>query len=97
MALVVVLVPHRPFFMGKLGWVRSRAWIWLFSSTQRTTACSGGCRDRPTTSSSLSWKCGSWLNVKVRTRWGCRPWAVQTRCPNVGFVRRCRAKVRVDQ
>ncbi len=63
-----VLVPHPPFFMGKPGWVRSSAWIWLFSSTQRTTAYSGGCRDRSTTFSSLSWKCGSWLSVKVRTR-----------------------------
>ena len=24
------------------GWVRSRAWIWLFSSTESTTACAGG-------------------------------------------------------
>jgi hypothetical protein len=28
--------------MGRMGWVRSRAWIWLFSSTQRTMARSGG-------------------------------------------------------
>jgi hypothetical protein len=28
---------------------------------------------------------------------GGNPWAVQARCTNVGFVRRCRAKVRVDQ
>ena len=40
MALVVVCHrAHRPFFMGKPGWVRSSAWIWLFSSTLRTTAC----------------------------------------------------------
>jgi len=83
--------------MGKPGWVRSSAWIWLFSSPLSTTACSGGCSYRPPTSSSLSWKCGSWLSLKARTRWGCNPWAVQTRCTNVGFVRRCRAKVRVDQ
>ena len=30
--------------MGSRGWVRSRAWIWLFSSTQSTTALSGGLR-----------------------------------------------------
>ena len=30
--------------MGSMGWVRSRAWIWLFSSTQSTTALSGGLR-----------------------------------------------------
>ena len=28
-----VIVPARPFFMGRPGWVRSSAWIWLFSST----------------------------------------------------------------
>ena len=26
-----VIVAQPPFFMGKRGWVRSRAWIWLFS------------------------------------------------------------------
>ena len=34
-----VAEPH-----GKQGLVRSRAWIWLFSSTQSTTALSGGLR-----------------------------------------------------
>ena len=34
----------RPFFIGKPGWVRSRACIWLFSSTDNTNACSGGFR-----------------------------------------------------
>ena len=27
-----------------LGWARSRPWIWLFSSTHRTSARSGGFR-----------------------------------------------------
>src|SRR6516162_8068845 len=31
------MVPARPFFIGRPGWVRSRAWIWLFSSMDRTT------------------------------------------------------------
>src|SRR5207245_2739269 len=31
-----VIVPHRPFFRGRPGWVRSKAWIWLFSSTHTT-------------------------------------------------------------
>ena len=26
-----VIVPARPFFIGRPGWVRSSAWIWLFS------------------------------------------------------------------
>src|SRR4051794_32189648 len=33
------MVPARPRFSGKPGWVRSSAWIWLFSSTDSTTAC----------------------------------------------------------
>ena len=37
-----VIVPARPGFIGKPGWVRSSAWIWLFSSTERTTAWAGG-------------------------------------------------------
>ena len=35
-------VPQRPRFIGSPGWVRSSAWIWLFSSTDSTRACSGG-------------------------------------------------------
>src|SRR4051795_11650654 len=31
-----VIVPARPFLSGSPGWVRSSAWIWLFSSTART-------------------------------------------------------------
>jgi hypothetical protein len=31
-------VAQRPFFIGRPGWVRSRAWIWLFSSRLSTTA-----------------------------------------------------------
>ena len=33
-----------PGTMGKMGWKRLRARIWDFSSTARTTACSGGSR-----------------------------------------------------
>jgi hypothetical protein len=29
----MVMVPARPFFIGRPSWVRSNAWIWLFSST----------------------------------------------------------------
>jgi hypothetical protein len=36
------MVPARPFFIGKPGWVRSSAWIWLFSSTDNTMAWAGG-------------------------------------------------------
>jgi len=44
-----VIVPQRPFFCGSEGWVRSKAWIGVFSSTHRTRACSGGWRYKPTT------------------------------------------------
>jgi pimeloyl-ACP methyl ester carboxylesterase len=36
------------------GAVRSSAWIWPFSSTQSTTACSGGSRYNPTTSTTFA-------------------------------------------
>jgi hypothetical protein len=34
--VVSVRVPARLFFIGRPGWVRSSAWIWLFSSIDRT-------------------------------------------------------------
>ena len=39
--------------------MRSRAWIWLFSSTSSTIALSGGFRYNPTTSVSITTKAGS--------------------------------------
>src|SRR5207248_4674207 len=41
-----VIVPHRPFFRGRPGWVRSKAWIWLFSSTHNTIPFCGGFKYR---------------------------------------------------
>lgn len=42
-ARVVMATPATwPGRIGSMGWLRSNAWIWLFSSTQSTTACSGG-------------------------------------------------------
>jgi len=38
------MVPARPLFIGSEAWVRLSAWIWLFSSTQSTTAFFGGCK-----------------------------------------------------
>ena len=46
-AIALVVMGHRParpFFIGNPGWVRSSAWIWLFSSTDSTRALSGGLR-----------------------------------------------------
>ena len=56
-AVTFVVVRHRPGgarFIGNPGWVRSSAWIWLFSSTERTTAWAGGSSSMPTTSLSFS-------------------------------------------
>jgi hypothetical protein len=37
-----VIVPQRPGFSGRPGWVRSSAWICDFSSTLSTMAWAGG-------------------------------------------------------
>jgi len=45
--MALVVVRHgagAAFFIGSPGWVRSSAWIWLFSSTDSTNAFSGGLR-----------------------------------------------------
>src|SRR5437879_2108251 len=64
-----------------MGCVRSRAWIWLFSSTHSTMARSGGLRYRPTTSLILATSSGSVENLKVWTRWGSEPHSPQ-QCPD---------------
>src|ERR1035438_8068235 len=71
------MVPHRPFLIGKPGWVRSSAWIWLFSATQSTIASCGGFRYRPTTSVIFSRNFGSRDSLKVFVRCGCSLWARQ--------------------
>ena len=81
MALVIVGPgPQRPRFIGNPGWVRSSAWIWLFSSTDSTSARSGGLRYRPTTSRSFSTNRRSRDSLKVSSRWGCRPCCFQILC-----------------
>ncbi len=62
---LVVMVPARPGRRGRLGWVRSNAWHWVFSSKLNTTARCGGFRYRPTTSTSLASKSGSLEILKV--------------------------------
>src|SRR5947209_17067462 len=74
------MVPQRPFLIGSPGWVRSSAWIWLFSSTQSTIDCCGGFRYRPTTSVIFSRNFGSRESLKVSVRCGCRLWARQIGC-----------------
>ena len=60
----------RPSPTGRVGWVRSSAWIWLFSSTHSTIACSGGFRYKPTTSRTLPSSSGSVENLNVSVRHG---------------------------
>ena len=62
------MVPARLFFRGRPGWVRSKAWIWDFSSTLRTTAWAGGSTYRPTMSRTLAANFGSLESLKVRRR-----------------------------
>ena len=62
------------------GCVRSSAWIWLFSSIERTTACAGGSTYRPTMSVILAANSGSCDRLKVRTRCGWSSCACQIRC-----------------
>src|SRR6266568_871799 len=66
--------------MGRLGWVRSNAWICDFSSAHSTTALSGGLRYNPTTSTSFSSNRLSLDSLNVSTRCGCRPRPAQMRC-----------------
>jgi hypothetical protein len=65
--------------MGSGGRVRSSAWTWLFSSTQGTTARSGGFRYSPTTSRTFPTNCGSGDSLNVSDRCGCGPNARQIR------------------
>src|SRR5665811_2430411 len=74
-----VIVPARPGTMGRLGWVRSIAWHWVFSSKLNTAARAGGFIYRPTTSTSFSSKCGSLETLKESTRQGLRLWSAHTR------------------
>src|SRR6476660_9094097 len=59
-----------PGIIGNAGWGRERAWTCDFSSTQITTADSGGYRDSPTMSYTLSTNNGSVDNLKPSVRCG---------------------------
>ncbi len=62
-----------PAISGRIGAVRSRACMEVFSSTHSTAAASGGFRYKPTTSRTLSTNCGSGDTLCSSTRWGLRP------------------------
>src|SRR6476619_4403754 len=91
------MVPARPGVIGSDAWVRSRAWIWLFSSMHNTIAFSGGFKYSPTTSMSLSSNFGSVDTLKVSTRCGAKPRSDQIRCTVAGLTPTCLAIVRHDQ
>ena len=77
--VVVVRRAGMPGASGSIGWVRSRAWIWLFSSTHKTMTISGGVSNRPTMSRTFSTNIGSVEGLKVSRRRGCSPKACQMR------------------
>jgi hypothetical protein len=65
--------------MVRVGALPSSAWICGFSSTQTTTAFSGGCRYSPTTSRIFPSSCGSVENLNVSARQGWTPKRCQIR------------------
>ncbi len=98
MAPVVVGAPlDLPGRIGSSGWLRSRAWIWAFSSTHSTSALSGGFRYSPTMSRTLSMNNGSGDSLKVSLRCGCRLKARQIRLTVLWLMPHCRAIARVLQ
>src|SRR6266545_5973110 len=82
---------------GSSGWVRERAWIMVFSSTDSTIAPSGGWRYRPTTSITFSASLGSCENLNVSTRCGLRRSFFQIRRTVVAEAPTSFARRRVDQ
>src|SRR5437667_72531 len=68
-----------PGIIGSTGDDRSRAWIWLFSSTHSTTALSGGLWYRPTTSTTFSTNSGSDDSLNPSARCGLSPKSRQIR------------------
>src|SRR4029453_16142349 len=68
-----------PGIIGSTGWDPARAWIWDFSSTDSTSARSGGSRYSPTTSRTFSTNCGSLDSLNPSARCGLSPNAFQIR------------------
>jgi hypothetical protein len=77
--------------------VRSRAWIWDFSSIESTTAFSGGSIYRPTTSRTFASSCGPVENLKLSRRHGCRPHLRQIRATHTFEMPSWAASSRLDQ
>jgi len=67
-AVPEVIVGHTldiPRPSGRIGWLRSSAWIWLFSSTHRTARSGAGSDYSPTMSRTFSTKKASVDNLKI--------------------------------
>ena len=82
---------------GRIGAVRSSAWICDFSSTHNTTAFSGGFRYNPMMSRTLASSSGSVENLNVCRRQGWTPYRRQARATVASPIPSCRASSRVDQ
>jgi hypothetical protein len=81
----------------RAGWVRSRAWIWDFSSTHTTTARSGGSGYNPTTSRTLASSCGSVENLKLLACQGFSSCCCHTRATVLRLTPSSAASSRLDQ
>ena len=72
-------VSARPSGSRSQPWARSRAWMPGFSSTESTSAFSGGSRYSPTTSAALVANSGSVLMHQLRRRRRLMPWRRRVR------------------
>ena len=86
-----------PGRIGRIGAVRSSAWICDFSSIQTTTALSGGFKYNPTTSRTLASNSGSVENLNVSRRHGCRFHSRQIRATDANEIPKCLPSSRADQ
>ena len=86
-----------PGRIGRIGTVRSRAWIWDFSSTQSTIAFSVGARYNPMTSVTFATSSGSVENLNVSRRHGWTPYSRQARAIGAFPTPRRVASSRLDQ
>src|SRR3954453_14874698 len=96
--LIVVGAPGRAGrHIGRVGAVRSSAWIWGFSSIANTAAATGGFMYIPTRSRIFSIKSGSGEALKESCRHGLRPNARQISPTVVCEIPYLAARPRVDQ
>ena len=83
--------------IGRIGAVRSSAWICDFSSIQTTTALSGGFKYNPTTSRTLASNSGSVENLNLSRRHGCRFHSRQIRATEANEIPKCLPSSRANR